>query len=111
MRCVRAVCLLLIALPTFGDGQPGDAEFKSLYRARRWTELQEALKAHRGRALYRGAVAAVFNDDRRAEHLLQTVITSAPHSDEAYDAWLIYISEPADIVSLLRTWRQGGRLS
>jgi len=93
MRCVRAVCLLLIALPAFGDGQPGDAEFKSLYRARRWTELQGALKAHRGRALYRGAVAAVFNDDRRAEHLLQTVITSAPHSDDAYDAyeWLAHI--------------------
>jgi hypothetical protein len=35
----------------------------------------------------------VFNDDRRAEHLLQSVITSAPRSEEAYEAyeWLAHI--------------------
>jgi predicted aspartyl protease len=93
MKWVRAVCLLSIALPAIGDGQPGDAEFKSLYGARRWTELREALKVHGGPAFYRGTVAAVFNDDRRAERLLQSVIASAPHSDEAYEAyeWLAHI--------------------
>ena len=93
MRCGSAVYILLIVSPGIGDGQPADAELKSLYIARRWTELREVLKAHRGPALYRGVVAAVFNDDRRAEHLLQSVITSAPRSDEAYEAyeWLAHI--------------------
>ncbi|MGO9257793.1 MAG: retroviral-like aspartic protease family protein [Bryobacteraceae bacterium] len=93
MLCVRTVYLLSIILPAIGAGQPVDADLKSLYGARRWTELHEALKAHRGSALYRGVVAAVFNDDRRAEHLLQSVITSAPSSDEAYEAyeWLAHI--------------------
>jgi hypothetical protein len=93
MRCVRAVCILLIALPSIGDGQPGDAELKTLYGSRRWTELREALKAQKGPALYRGVVAAAFNDDRRAEPLLRSVLASAPRSDEAYAAyeWLAHI--------------------
>src|SRR5580658_10265084 len=93
MLCVRAACLLLIVLPVIGDGQPADAGLKSLYEARQWTELREALKTHPGPAVYRGVVAAVFNDDRLAAHLLQSVITSAPRSDAAYEAyeWLAHI--------------------
>ena len=90
---MRVVYLLLIAWPAIGDGQPADVDLKSLYASRRWTELREALKTHRAPALYRGVVAAVFNDDRRAERLLQSVITSAPRSHEAYEAyeWLGHI--------------------
>ncbi|MGH9668081.1 MAG: hypothetical protein ACRD9L_26990, partial [Bryobacteraceae bacterium] len=84
---------MLIVLPAIGEAQPADAGLKSLYRARRWAELHEALKAPGGPVLYRGVVAAVFNDDRLAEHLLHSVITSAPRSDEAYEAyeWLAHI--------------------
>lgn len=93
MLGVRAACLLVIVSLAFGDGRPADAELNSLYRARRWTELREALKKYGGPAVYRGVVAAVFNDDRRAERLLQSVIASAPRSDEAYEAyeWLAHI--------------------
>jgi len=93
MRCLSAVCLLLIAWPAIGNEQLADADLRSLYETRRWAELRESLKARSAPALYRGVVAAVFNDDRRAEHLLQSVITSAPRSGEAYEAyeWLAHI--------------------
>jgi hypothetical protein len=93
MRCARLACILSIVLPVIADAQSAGAGLKSLYVARQWTELREALKEHRGPALYRGVVAAVFNDDRGAEHLLQSVIVSAPRSDEAYEAyeWLAHI--------------------
>ena len=67
---------------------------KSLYETRQWVELYEALKHSKGPALYRGAVAVTFNDNpRQAERLLRSVIKSAPHSDEAYQAyeWLAHL--------------------
>jgi hypothetical protein len=44
-------------------------------------------------ALFRGVVAAVFGDGRRAEPILRSVIASAPRSEEAYDAceWLAHL--------------------
>jgi len=69
------------------------ADLRSLYDGRRWAELYDALQSQQGPLLYRGAVAAVFNDSRRAERILKSVITSAPNSPEAYDAyeWLAHI--------------------
>jgi hypothetical protein len=89
MRVLIAICALTVASPAIA--QPPD--LPSLYQARRWTELYDALQTHKGPALYRGVVAAVFNDDPHAERLLRSVITSAPHSDDAYEAyeWLAHI--------------------
>ncbi|HVQ27953.1 MAG TPA: retropepsin-like aspartic protease, partial [Vicinamibacteria bacterium] len=50
-----------------------------------WLGLGRALDAS-GPFLYRGAVAAAFND-ARAERLLRSVIDSAPASDDAYEAY------------------------
>jgi hypothetical protein len=67
---------------------------KSLYKAGKWTELQEALQKARGHNLYRGAVAVTFHQDLRdAESHLRAVIKAAPKSEEAYEAyeWLSHL--------------------
>jgi len=93
MRLLIAIYASLIVSPAIADGPPEDSRLKSLYEGRRWTELYKVLQAHKGPALYRGAIAAVFNEDRLAERLLRSVITSGPHSEEAYQAyeWLAHI--------------------
>ena len=92
MRGTVAVWVVIIVSPVIAEG-PSVSEFKSLYQAHRWSELYDALQAHKGPLLYRGVIAAVFNDNRNAERLLQSVIRSTPHSDDAYDAyeWLAHI--------------------
>jgi len=86
---------ILIALFLLWTGSSAFAadDLKSLYNARRWTELYQALQTHGGPPLYRGIVAAVFNEDRLAERLLRSAIRSAPQSEDAYDAyeWLTHI--------------------
>jgi hypothetical protein len=67
----------------FGEGQA--STLRTLYEAHDWLGLGRALDAS-GPSLYRGAVAAAFND-ARAEGLLQSVIDSAPASDDAYEAY------------------------
>lgn len=93
MRGAEAVCVLLLIVPAAIADESARSGIQSLYDARRWTELYRALQSHKGPALYRGAVAAVFGDGRRAEPLLRSVIVSAPHSEEAYQAyeWLAHI--------------------
>ncbi len=85
MRGLIATIVLLIVAPAIA-AEPADSDLKSLYEARRWTELYEALPG-KGAELYRAVVVAVFNDDRRAEKLLQSVIAAAPTSDAAYQAY------------------------
>lgn len=65
------ICALLVAAPAIANGPPTESQLKSLYEGGRWTDLREALQGHKGPALYRGAVAAVFNEDRVAERLLR----------------------------------------
>ena len=88
----RAFILILIVSAAIADDS-AHSEFKSLYDARRWAELYRAVQGRQAPALYRGAVAAVFGDDRRAKPILRSVISSAPHSEEAYEAheWLAHI--------------------
>jgi predicted aspartyl protease len=85
------ICALLV-VPAIADGPPADPPLKSLYESGRWTDLREALPGH-GPALYRGAVAAVFNEDRLAERLLRPIMASDPHSEDAYQAyeWLAHV--------------------
>ncbi|MGD1071527.1 MAG: retropepsin-like aspartic protease [Bryobacteraceae bacterium] len=89
---MRAVLALVIASAAIAVGD-ANSNLKTLYDARRWTELRDALHTQKGPALYRGVVAAVFGEDRRAEEILHSVIASAPQSDEAYDAyeWLAHL--------------------
>ena len=68
-------------------------ELKSLYQAHYWAELREAVRSQKSPPVYRGIVAAVYGDDRRAESILKGVIRSRPQSDDAYQAyeWLAHI--------------------
>src|SRR5947209_1211546 len=93
MRRARAACVLLTIVPAAVADGSGSSQFKPLYDARRWAELYQALPSHNGPAFYRGVVAAVFGDDRRAEAILQSVIRSAPNSEEAYESyeWLAHL--------------------
>ena len=91
MPGITAICVLLL-VPIAIAEEP-TSELKSLYDARRWAELHQALQSRKGPALYGGVIAAVFNDDRRAERILRSVITAAPRSEEAYAAyeWLTHL--------------------
>ena len=82
----KALVLVLMVSAGLADDS-AHSEIKSLYDARRWAELYRAVQGHQAPALYRGAVTAVFGDDRRAEPILRSVISSAPHSEEAYEAY------------------------
>jgi predicted aspartyl protease len=63
-----------------------NAEVKSLYELHQWFKLRSAVKATKASAFYRGAVASAFNDVKQAEKNLQSVITSAPRSEQASEA-------------------------
>ncbi len=66
--------------------EPAHSDPKALYDAHEWVELHNALQKVKGPTIYRGAVAAAFNDPR-AESILRSVIQSAPHSAHAYEAY------------------------
>lgn len=78
MRAMIVIPALLIAFWAFADEVPASSELRSLYDGRQWVELRKSLQTHTGSTLYRGVVAAVFNEDRRAERLLRSVIASSP---------------------------------
>jgi predicted aspartyl protease len=64
---------------------------RTLYDAKKWAELREALSNGKGQDLYRGAVDVTFHQDPlQAESHLRSVIRSAPKSEDAYEAsgWL-----------------------
>jgi predicted aspartyl protease len=63
-----------------------NSELKSLYEAHQWFKLRDAVQATDAPAFYLGAVASVFNDIKQAEKSLQSVIKSAPQSEQAAEA-------------------------
>jgi len=93
MRAPKKAFVLVLMVSAVLADDSAHSEIKTLYDARRWAELYRAVQGHQAPALYRGAVAAVFGDDLRAEPILRSVISSAPHSEEAYEAyeWLAHI--------------------
>ncbi len=64
-----------------------------MYHAHQWAELREGVRSQKSPVVYRGIVAAVYGDDRRAERILQGVIRTGPESEDAYEAyeWLTHI--------------------
>ncbi len=65
-----------------------------MYSAHNWKELGSRLRNTTGLPLYRGAVGVTFNQDTEgSELLLLSLIRSAPHSSEAYEAyeWLSHL--------------------
>jgi predicted aspartyl protease len=93
MRARILVCCSLSFLGTVCRGQE-NSDLKSLYADHNWKELYDRLQNTTGTPLYRGAIGVTFNQDIQAsERLLLSVIRSAPHSSEAYEAyeWLSHL--------------------
>ncbi len=93
MRAKALVCCFLTFAGVICRGQ-GDSELKSLYADHNWKELYSRLQKTAGTPLYRGAIDVTFNQDFEAsERSLLSVIRSAPHSSEAYEAyeWLSHV--------------------
>ena len=70
------------------------SKLKALYQARNWSALHDRLQNTNGMPFYRGALGVAFNHDpEHSETLLLSVIRSAPHSPEAYEAyeWLSHL--------------------
>jgi hypothetical protein len=67
-------------------GEPDSSRLKSLYDEHQWFDLHDVIRHKKAPALYRGAVAYAFNDFHQAEINFRSVIRSAPHSEQAYEA-------------------------
>src|SRR5579864_7357290 len=63
-----------------------EPSLKSLYEQHRWFELRHALTTRAAPPLYKGAVAAAFNDRKNEEKYLNRTIKLQPDSEEAEDA-------------------------
>lgn len=91
MRAARGALVVLLALSPACAPPADGVDLATLYKSHRWFDLRDALRRGEGASLYRGAVAAAFNDIHEAELVLGTVIDAAPSSEQAADAerWLI----------------------
>lgn len=94
-RKLRVGCLVICALfpaaKGFSAQDEATADLKALYQGHDWFALRAAL-TNGSPALYRGAVAAAFNQTAEAETLLNQVIDSGSttEADQASD-WLTYL--------------------
>jgi tetratricopeptide (TPR) repeat protein len=86
MRILLA-CPVLLALTQMCPAAENDRpDLKSLYDARRWFDLRDAVTKGAAPVFYQGAVACAFNDLHRCEKNLRAAIKSRPQSDEAVEA-------------------------
>src|SRR5260370_27934522 len=111
MRAGILICSFVTFVATICQAQV-ISDLKTLYDAHKWSELNDRLQKTKGMPLYRGAIGVTFNQDpQRSERFLLSVISSAPHSPEAYDAseWLshlyFYRGQYRSLVSIMeRRW-------
>jgi len=73
--------------PTASEAAEPAANLRSLFAARQWFTLREALDSKKSPTFYRGAVAAAFNQADDAEKLLRSVIKAAPRSEQSEEAY------------------------
>lgn len=76
--------LLLVAAALAEDAAP--PALKALYDQHQWFALRDALQEKTAPPLYKGAVAAAFNQNKEAEIYLAEVIKRNPTSDDAVEA-------------------------
>jgi hypothetical protein len=83
----RARLALVGVLVMTGLARTGEAPaMKSLYGQHCWFELRKAINGRDVPSLYKGAVAAAFNESRTAEKNLDRAIKLEPRSHDAEDA-------------------------
>src|SRR5437764_1324291 len=88
MSARRACCAVLsfaVGVASVTASEP----LSVLYAQHRWPELRASPALERAPSLYRGAVAAAFNDRTGAEAHLRAAIRRAPRSEEAREAYSI----------------------
>ncbi len=81
---------LVVAVAQIDTGR----DLRRLYERHRWFDLQSAIRGRGSVApLYRGAVAAAFDDEKKAQAAFSEIFQIQPHSEVAYDAheWLTYL--------------------
>jgi predicted aspartyl protease len=66
--------------------QAADRSVEALYRTHQWFELRRSVTSQ-SPVLIQAAVAAAFNDPKRAESLLRSIIRSQPRSEMADEAY------------------------
>jgi hypothetical protein len=77
--------LLLLLTSWLANGtDPGDAAVRRILEGHRWFELRDAVRTGKSPALYRGLVAAAFNDTARAEREFRAAIRSRAGGDPQY---------------------------
>ncbi|HUK30064.1 MAG TPA: retropepsin-like aspartic protease, partial [Candidatus Acidoferrum sp.] len=91
VRILLPVILTCVASAIFAADQP-TADLKSLYEGHHWFQLRDAIGKAEALPLYRGAVAAAFDQREEAEQYLGRVIAAAPASQKAAEARDILIA-------------------
>jgi predicted aspartyl protease len=93
MRPGILICCVAIFTVALCEAQT-TSDLKSLYEAHNWTTLNDRLQKVTAFPLYHAAIGVTFNQDsQHSERLLLSVISAAPHSAEAYEAyeWLSHL--------------------
>jgi hypothetical protein len=86
-NAMGSVVLSSLLLFAFCTGvRADDASLTALYDGRRWFDLRDAVAKGGTPVFYQGVVACVFNDLRRCEKEMATVVKANPQSDEAVKA-------------------------
>src|SRR5690348_16550613 len=81
---MRLTLSLLLASSFATGAEPGDTTIRSILEAHRWFDLRDAVSTAKSPPLYRGLVAAAFNDNARAESEFRVVIRSRAGEDQQY---------------------------
>ena len=83
---MKLTLLLLLASSFVNSADLGDATVRQILEAHRWFDLRDAVNTGKSPALYRGLVAAAFNDVARAERQFRVAIRSGASGDQQYAA-------------------------
>jgi hypothetical protein len=83
---MKLTLLLLLASSFAKSAELGDATVRPILEAHRWFDLRDAVITGKSPALYRGLVAAAFNDIVRAEREFRLAIRSGAGGDQQYAA-------------------------
>jgi hypothetical protein len=84
MQTAARLCLVFIAALFAAASE--DVSLQACYDGHRWFDLREAIRGKEVHPMYRGAVAAAFNDRRGAEAHLNAVIRAASDPGEVEEA-------------------------
>ncbi|HLK67612.1 MAG TPA: retropepsin-like aspartic protease [Bryobacteraceae bacterium] len=83
---MKLTMLLLLASPFAKGADLANATARPILEAHRWFDLRDAVSTGKSPALYRGLVAAAFNDIARAEREFRVAIRSGASGDQQYAA-------------------------